>query len=132
MGIFPFSKADSTRRQSLKLADLQYDSHLDFWRTARVIAEAIFYILLLSYERSLRAYYERSVAKTRATGKPRTSTPEWLMSLGFASNALTQFVEAGNVHAEGNLVAADSMARKAMDSLRDRFVPTAASLVAWR
>lgn len=122
MGIFPFSKAGSTRRQSLNLADLQYDSDLDFWRSARVIAEAIFYILLLSYERCLRAYYERSVAKTSTTGKPHTSTPERFTSLGFASNALTQVVEAGHLHAEGSLVAADVMAQEGMESLRERFV----------
>lgn len=131
MGIFPFSKADSTRLQSLKLADVQYDSHLDFWRTARVIVEAIFYILLLTYERSLRAYYERSVARTSATSMPRSSPPKWFLSLGFASKALTQVLKAGNLHAEGSVAAADIMALKAMDSLRERFVPTAAFSDSW-
>lgn len=46
----------------LKLPGLGSDSNLGFWRTARVIAEAIFYILPLSYRHSLSAYCEKFVA----------------------------------------------------------------------
>lgn len=120
-GVFPFSKAGSTHGQSLKLADLQSDSHLDFWRTARIIAEAIFYILLLSYERALQAYYNRSMETAQADGKTRASTPEWFKSLGFASRALGQAVEAGKVHAAGMVDQAELQAVEALAILQDRY-----------
>lgn len=122
MGVFPFYKANSQCHQSLKLADPQLKGHLDFWRTARIITEAIFYVLLLSYEHSLRACYERTVSRAIHGGRSRTSTPGWFPSLGFASKAVTQAVDAGNLHAAGSLAEANDLASEALASLRERFV----------
>lgn len=74
----PFPKPDPPRRQSPKPVDIQFDSYPDFWCTTRIITEAIFYILLLSYKNSLCAYYERPVAAANDDGNPPTITLESL------------------------------------------------------
>lgn len=123
-GIFTLPRTNSTGQDCLKLANLQSDSHLDFWRSVRVISEAIFYVLLLSYKNSLHAYHERFAASAKETDKSRTMTLEWFTTLQSSTRAVGQAVRAGGLHVAGEVTRADSMALEAMESLKMRYSST--------
>lgn len=110
MGTFPFSLADPTELQQLKLADLRNTSRLEFFRSVRPVCETIFYILLLGYEQALNGYYQKSIAKAKAAGTSRTSKPLWVVSLSHAADARMQAVKAAQLHAAGHLDAAEEHA----------------------
>lgn len=122
MGTFPFSLADPSELQQLRLSDLRNTSRLEFFRSVRPVCETIFYILLLAYEQALNGYYHKSTASSKAAGVARASTPLWVVSLSHAAEARVHAVEGARLHAEGLIDEAEERACLAERKLNERYV----------
>lgn len=120
MGTFPFSLADPSELQQLKLADLRNTSRLEFFRSVRPVCETIFYILLVGYGQALNGYYQKSIGSAKAAGASPTNTPLWAVSLKHAADARVQAVRAAQLHALGQLDAAEEHACVAAAKLNER------------
>ena len=64
-----------------------------FYRQIRKICENLYYVFLSGYQSGLEAYWDRSVARGKAKGKARDSTPGWYNAKVQAGKASSDIVQ---------------------------------------
>jgi hypothetical protein len=112
MAYYPFLNIGEKHGQSLKISK---SSKKEFMRTLRVVSEAIFYVLLMSYRNSLQASLELSQEKGEDTTKCSAAVE-------CAEKALEMAVKAASVHVGRKIYQAARLTQEASKALKERLV----------
>lgn len=126
MGYFPFLNLGSRRDQKLRIPDFAGCDAKEWVSSLRTVCEAIYYVLLLAYQGSLNAYYDKSMRVAAETGQARKSTPHWVSSIGLLNKALQVSVQSAAMHAAAVVAGtstedAKKLAEEASNALQMRF-----------
>ncbi len=92
-----------------------------FVREIRYACDGLFFVFLKGYQYGLEAYWNRSVARAKAEGKGRDSTPGWERAKFEAEQALQQAISAWKQFHDGNITGSKQTADLAMNHLMQRY-----------
>jgi hypothetical protein len=87
----------------------------------RNACDALYYMFLKAYQNGLQGLWDQSLAKSRATGGQRESTPAWAEAMDFAELAMSKAAAAWDEYDQGSLGHSRESADEALKLLRQRY-----------
>ena len=109
-------------QRGLRLGDFTLaDNALPFMRDLRTICETTFYVMLLAYISSLKAFWGRSEMKSKKAGQPIQSLDKWEAAIESANETLEKCGDAEAKRGAGDYQNAKAIALEGMEALKTRY-----------
>lgn len=104
----------------LRVPPFENSTPTAYIRGLRPVCECMHALFLSGYIDGLDAYYQRSVTRAAVSGRPRGSTPAWVVALGWARVAKEKAITAAELARGGDIGEANRVVSEASAALRER------------